>query len=280
MSILDEPGSDPVEEQELETQMRAEPEETEPVESEAVVEEVEETEPEPVPTVPLQALNEARHQNRELKQKYSELESKVREMEALKAQVDEWRKAQQNQQAQQEFSTDPLGVIQKDIQGLKKQQDEVQQRATQREQEAQQRQALERAVTSQVKEFSERTPDYPDALNYMMENRARELQIMGASPDDIAAQLEIESTQIAQAALRSGMNPAEVVYNLAQTRGYAPKKPEKVQEKDKIVTLERGQKAAASLPRGSAEEMSFKDIERMSDEEFDKYWDKEVAGKK
>lgn len=288
MSILDEPGSDPQEEAKLEQEMRAVPEvvkEPPPdapvVEAKEVEEVQEEKEPEPVPTVPLQALNEARHQNRELRQKYSELELKVKQFEEMRQQVEEWRKAQQQAQQQQEFSKDPLGALQKDLQSLKQAQQETAQQQAERERAAAEASALERAVATRVQEFSKAQPDYPDALKFVLETRAKELAMFGVPQEEIENQLSLESLQLARSALTSGTNPAEVVYNLAKIRGYSVK-PAKTAP-DKVVALERGQKAAQSLSnaRGASEETSLlTKVEEMSDEEFDKFWDKEVAGKK
>lgn len=281
MSILEEPGHDPQEEAQIEQQMRAPEPVVEKVETpEPVVEKEVEKEPEPVPTVPLSALNEARHQNRELKQKYSDLERKVQQFEAMRQQVEEWRAAQQKLQQQSEFSKDPLGALQKDIQGIKQSQEEINRQAAERERAAAEAAALERAVAVRVQEFSKAQPDYQDALQFVLETRAKELQMFGVPQEEVDNQIAMESLQLARSALASGTNPAEVVYNLAKIRGYALKTAPKA---DKVVTLQQGQKASQSLStaRGASEETSLLGkIEEMSDDEFDKFWDKEISGKK
>lgn len=269
---LEEPG-DPVPDPTPEA-----PEATpEPVTAEAPPEPEVEEDPTPVPTVPLAALNEERHKNREFK---AQLAEERRQREELKAIVEDLRKQAQAQRQPQEdqFKNDPLGAIRQDIQGLRQVQEQAQTAAQLERQQADQRQALERTVVNQVQEFSKTTPDYPDALKYMLETRANELRLLGVPQEQIEVAIEQESIQLAHGSVQRGENTAETVYNLAKLRGYkAPKA-----QKSNIETIEKGQKAAQTLDgtRGRADEISWGAIEKMSDKDFDKYWDEEVAPKR
>ncbi len=195
------------------------PEATPEVEAAAPEPEVE-AEPAPVPTVPLAALNEERHKTRELKQKFSALEQEVQSLRGVREQMDEWRKSQQATQQKDQFQADPLGAIRQDLSELKKDQQQAREYSQQREQEQTSRANLERTVVAQVQEFSKATPDYQEALKYMLETRAKELQLLGAPQDQIEQLIEMESIQLAQGAVQRGENPAERVYNLAKLRAF------------------------------------------------------------
>src|SRR6185369_1767442 len=92
----------------------AEPVSPEPAAA-VVEEEVEEVKP--VPTVPLSALNEARHQTRELKQQLAAQQEQLKGLMSLKEQLEELRKS-----GEPSFKEDPLGALHRDITDLKKQQ--------------------------------------------------------------------------------------------------------------------------------------------------------------
>lgn len=234
------------------------------------VEEVEETEEEEkeVPTVPLSALNEARAQSRQLQSELQSLKQQVDQFQTLKQQMDEWRKTQQGQQQEQEFNTDPLGALRKQNEALQQQIEELVASQTKGREEAQTTQQLQQQVSAYVQSFREQQPLYDDALQYVMQGRAKELEAWGMPAHEAQAALEQEANALAQQALQSGQNPAELVWRIAQARGFQAKpKPPKVE------SIQRGQKASQSLPSGSAEEVSLTDISKMSDEEFDKFWD-------
>lgn len=288
MSILEEPGMDPAEEQALEQQLRSEApvKEPEPVKAEVKEEPVvaeKEEEPQPVPTVPLQALNEARHANRQLKSELAQVKEQLQSLSQLREELEQFRNRTKSQVDQDTFTKDPLGTLRQDIQSLKQTQEEAVRKQSLEAEERQRMQVLEQTVASRVQEFSKTTPDYTEALQHLLQSRAQELQMLGVPQEQIDVAISTESTQLAMNALNSGMNPAEVVYQLAKMRGYTPKQAQAMKkEAEKIVSIEKGQKAASTLATapGGTDEVSLGDIEKMSDEEFDKYWDEKVAGKR
>ncbi len=224
-------------------------------------------------TVPLSALNESRAQLRQTQAQLAEVQQRMAEMENLRKEIEEFRSRQKQAQEQQEFNSDPLGVIQKQINELKSTVTTQSQTEQQRSQQAQTEQQMFATIASQVNEFKKSTPDYDDALAHVLEARKQELIAMGAPEYEAQNRVAMEAQEIAVNSLRSGQNPAQVVYQLAKLRGYSAK-----QVSQKLATIEQGQKAASSLANvagvGEGPGVSLAEIDSMSEEEFDKFWSK------
>lgn len=175
---------------------------------------------------------------------------------------------------------DPLGA-------LKATADEVKEFRRFREQQAQAQTVREKVqnVISQAANletaFASTTPDYNDASNFLKQSRAGELKELGMNDMQIQAHIYNESLQLADAAMRQGKNPAEVVYSLARSRGYAKAAPKTaadaktVTDAEKISMIKQGQEANISLSNASGSSASSnpltaKQLASMSDKEFSK----------
>lgn len=66
-------------------------------------------------------------------------------------------------------------------------------------------------------------PDYRDAAGHYVTQRTAELQVLGVSEGDAKAAIYNELLRLTDVAVQAGRSPAEVLYNLAKTRGYAPR---------------------------------------------------------
>lgn len=155
-------------------------------------------------------------------------------------------------------------------------------------------QELGRLAQQSEGEFIKTTPDYPDAFQYITKQRDQELQDMGyTDPGQRQQIMQTDALQIAAQALSGKKSPAEVVYKIAQARGYkikeAPLVPVKVSETadgKKIATIAKGQSANTSLGQiggTSIPEFSAENIAKMSDSEFEKWatddnWRKMMGG--
>lgn len=109
--------------------------------------------------------------------------------------------------------------------------------------------ALISTYTRDAAAFEAKTPDYRAAYNHLLNSRAQELIALGY--DDAAAleqALQNEEIQIAQIAFARKKSPAEIIYGLAQQRGYVKADPNKKNvAADKLDTIERGQNANKTL---------------------------------
>lgn len=222
-----------------------------------------------VPQVPIHALHEARAE-------ISQLKAQNQKFEGLYEDVQEWRQSQKVGQENEAFNADPLGTMYKnlsaDIASLKKDQDDRNTVTDQREQSQAEMAQLRTAVEFQVNEFVGKNPDYEKAREYVMENRAAELALLGTPPHMIAESLDKEAVNLAAGAVNRGENPAEVLYNYAKLRGYVPGKAPKADVGEQIAALAKGQDNSQQLPAGAEDKVGLLEVSNMTDPEFEELW--------
>lgn len=135
-----------------------------------------------------------------------------------------------------DFETDPAGWIAHTMQTQGKSLEAVQtELATLKQEKAKaaetsKQQAAVKEIfdyaVEQEKTFKASNPDYDDASKFILESRQTELAFMGYTPQQIAEMINVERLTIAHQAKQQGKNPAEIVYNIAKSRGYAKKAPD------------------------------------------------------
>lgn len=232
--------------------------------------------------VPLAALNESRAQLRQTQSELLQIKQSLAQFEQLKAELEQSRQTAKKQQEEQQFNQDPLGMIQRQIQELsqelKESQTKREETVTNRQQQEAQEHQLFNSIASQVQEFKKTAPDYDDALQHVLEARRQELMTMGATEFDAQNRVAAEAQEIAISALRAGQNPGQIVYQLAKLRGYDAKR-----NSEKLATIQKGQEASKSLAGASGSpsqaDISLTEIDNMSDEEFDRFWEKNMKAK-
>ncbi len=238
------------------------------------VQETAEPAPEPEPigkdeTIPLSAFNDTRAQLRRSQDEVNNLKTQVSQLMYLREELERQRTSQVEEQ---EFNSDPLGSIQKQVKSLQEQITTTHQSEQQAAQQQQQEQQFFQAIAAQVNEFRQTTPDYDDALNFVLNSRRDELLAMGVNENDANMRIGHEAQEISMNAFQSGQNPAKVVYQMAKLRGFNPPKATK-----NLENIKKGQQASSSLSgaSGSADDsdISLAGMDQWSDEEFDKFWD-------
>lgn len=164
-------------------------------------------------------------------------------------------------------------------------QQERQQEQARQQQAAQQNQQISR-LTSAYREdaarFSQETPDFKDAYQFMLNSRGAELKAAGYDDATIQQTLRNDELAIANFAFQNQRSPAETVYQMAQARGYrqgtAPAAGAQPRNNGnganaQLQQLQRAQAASVSLGRagGSAGGMklSLEAIDRMPQSEFE-----------
>ena len=91
-----------------------------------------------------------------------------------------------------------------------------------------------------VKEFSDSTPDYHDALQYLLAQSGRRLERAGLTHTEINQHLAEGADKLFAVARQTGVNPAKLIYESAIDQGYTS---------------------------------GTQWIDRMTDEQFDKHWE-------
>lgn len=157
--------------------------------------------------VPLAALHEARQRSAQA-QRQAQLA-----MTRLNAILSQQQQQNPNQVQMPDITQDPAGFLLA-----------LDQRLTQFEQQRQQ-ESQYREVDSGLEQdellFSQQVPDYDQASDYYVNSRAREL-LQFHTPEQAQQILTQEARAIAQQSWQRGQSAAQVVYGLAQARGYQP----------------------------------------------------------
>ncbi len=225
-------------------------------------------------TVPLAALHEERARRKEERERAEKMEQRFQQLlEKLGPQAEQ-PKIPDFEAAPADHLKAGLDATQKELAEFKKWRDEQSQQSWQ----AQQHHQFVQTYASAAQEFAAKQTDFPLAYKHLMADRDAELQELGFV--DAANRhriLQAEEQGIVAQALQNGKNPAEVLYAVAKRRGFKGGAGTAEDAETKIETLRKG--ANASNPTagggGNAEPpMSLEALARMSDEDFDKNWDK------
>lgn len=220
------------------------------------------------------ALSEERARAREEKAQREQLASQLANMQELMK-----RMTPAQQQAQEERH--PLEPLVEYVKGLG---DKVQtfERETQAQRE--ERELMTFAMQGE-QQFRQQAPDYEAAINHLGASRMAELEVLlpdTPAVEDMArsrgfnsvaelrnSMMIQERQQLAQQAKQMGRNPAELLYTIAQRRGYAKAAPAPAAPvANPIESVRKGQEAAASLSGGgrggdAGDVMSINDLSEL-----------------
>ena len=232
--------------------------------------------------VPLQALQEERAEKKQLREELRQ----YREWQAQLAQrLQQLPAARPAESPVPDPQTRPLDYINHVLGNMQASTTELQQWRQQQEQAAQQRATVQHYAdwaTAQEQEFSKQQPEYHEAYRYAADARDQELQALGYSDPAARANIvRMNTAEIVHNAMQQGRNPAELVWEYARSRGFAPKGRTTAEAQAKIAAgLQAG---GAKLNQGGATGeggLSAKDLAGISDpDEFEKAW-KKVFGKR
>lgn len=210
--------------------------------------------------VPHQAMHQERMMRQEAERKLAQFEAMIaqQQAEAQKAQEPQW--------------TDPLI----DPDGFKKYDDFRTQRlermVQQQQQAFQARQAQEARqadVTRAEMAFKQETPDYDDAVSHVAEARKAELRMYGLDEQQIARQIMQDANGIYDSAKRMNMNPAQLMYQIAQQRGYQARQVQ--DEQARVEALAEAQRQTQGLGSGGSRQagrLTMTQLSEMSEAEL------------
>ncbi len=85
----------------------------------------------------------------------------------------------------------------------------------------QQQSAIQSQVTNLEQQFAAQTDDYYDSVAHLQQTRVEHYKIMGADEAQALAAVNNELISVAKTAIQNGKNPAEVVYQLSKSTGFA-----------------------------------------------------------
>ena len=237
--------------------------------------------------VPIAALSEARKQAKEMKQRLEEAE---RNNAAAIAELNARLERLANPPAPEpSFDENPAENLRQRQERIEREQkawaDERAQHAKAQEAQMRQQQAISYVSTEMEKaetEFSTKTPDYMNAVDYLRQVSEKNLKAQGVTDPVRIKQITYEqSFNMAMNAIQQGLNPAEVAYQFAKNYGYS----HKVDATKQVKAMAEAQGRTQNMGTGKPEtEFSIAALSQMDDTEFeeaianDKVWAKIVKG--
>lgn len=259
-----------------------------PPEPEAVAAEEPPETPETPPEAPeekhkpsvLDDLKEERARRKEAVARQEEMERRFQEFQARTM---EYMKAMQTAQQpgqppqpEVDFQEDPIEYLRRqqesvsqNLEALRSQQAEIEQRRQQQEQWS----AMTRGVQAAEQAFVEKTPDYYEAVNWARSQYKAQLAERGVPPSQIDQAVLQHTIALVQQAASVGMDPATWAYTFAKNMGYQPKPVAAVPPPG-----EAPRSLGSASGRQDTAELSLSDLSRMSNKDFEEFFQKKMAG--
>ena len=155
-------------------------------------------------------------------------------------------------------------------------------------QEERQTRAVISTYTRDRDVFVQKQPDFMDGYNFLLGTRKAQLELQGYSPEEVSRWLVKEEMDLVNRSLQNKVSPAQTIYGLAKSMGYAPKaavpavpaaaaKPAAPSVTDEIDRIKRGQAASMSLSNGNGsagEELSLEWLANLPMKEFEAFMSK------
>lgn len=237
------------------------------------------------------------HQERMLRK---EMEEKMRNMETAFNRFQEKLKTPDVEPPS--YDENPLEALkfqQQQIAERQKAHEDYLRQQAQAQEFEQRRNQFVNAYRQKASEFASEKQDWNDAYEYMKMSRYQDLVALGYNDDQeiLNRMLEDEASMVAKA-FQDGVNPAERLYKLAETRGYRANSKQTADSenaksledaKRKIETAQKGVQASRSLSDASARPgnegpMTLERLGQIAtdldDNEFGKLFDKMIATNK
>lgn len=231
----------------------------------------------PPKMVDKRALDEARIHNREMRAKYAQLEAAHKEAMGKLAEFQQRLDPGAQKPA---FEDNPAEHLRVEVTETKKQLEDFKAKQDTEAKLAQ----FNQWYHGQAQSFASQQKDFFDA--YATYNRARVEQLVnqGLTDDQATARLRYEEMQLASTAAQLGQNPAQLIYQLAQSRGYKPaelpsaQNPSTVSAPNKIEQIKKGMEASKPLSSigggGQVDNLTWEYVASAPDDEFPALWDK------
>ena len=143
-----------------------------------------------------------------------------------------------------------------------------------RSQVNQQTEAVQRLITAYQADaaaFEAKTPDFKAAYEHLMTTRRNQLLAAGYDAStEVPVIMFREERDIVERAMRAGVSPAERLYTLAKHSNYQPK----AASKPDLSAQNNAQRSLGAIAGSETGELTLEKLAVMSDDDFDKNWDK------
>ena len=229
--------------------------------------------------VPLAELLEERGRRKEAQARIDEMERRFAEFQARAQAALQQQQAAPQQPPPVSYEEDPIeylrqqqAAVSQNLQALAQQQ-----AMTVQQQQAERHWAAMRdAVNKAEQAFVQSKPDYYDAVNHLKESRRAQLLQQGVPPSHVDQAIAQDAIAVATEAGRLGLSPAEYAYRIAIGSGYTPKQAKAAAAAAAAQEAPRSLGGAAG--RTEAQQPTLRDVSKMSDKEFDAFFNKMMVG--
>ena len=229
--------------------------------------------------MPLEALHQARNENKGLRDENAQLRSRMDQF------FDELRDMRADNRtppadappvdAPPEYIEDPEGYV-KDAEGrVTKEFEKRDAEQTQRDQE-QQTQRLVQHLGNLERDYQVEHTDYPEARTFIREQNAQDLLVLypNLEPAQVQAAIYQGEQQIARQMLSTGKNPVAELHQMAIRRGFkagetpAAEDPPAIAQGD-VDKVNKGEKGRQSMPGAGGAGGTVTDLLEASDDDFE-----------
>lgn len=233
--------------------------------------------------VPLAALHEERSLR---KQAQDRAESVQQTFERVMAKLQP-QEQQQQQKAPEpvvipEFVDDPQGHINARFEELNRNIQAFNQFAqgvtTQQQQQMAHQQIMQHGMAAEA-EYTKTVPDYPKAVDHLIERKKAEYTAFGLSPQQVTDALTRDFAGIVQIGQQTNRNPAEIIYGISKAMGYTPgaAPPPAQQHKQPNTSLSN---IGGGRDHDESTKLTLDSLAAMDDAEFDKMFEQMGKGSK
>lgn len=218
------------------------------------------------------ALREERGRRKELTEKTKRMEDAYeRIMARISAQQEPEKKAPDPE-------SDPVGFIVHSQDDLRRRLEGAERQAQIAEQERRHGENIGRLMDdyrAHAAEFMKQEPGFGAAYNALVRARVDEYMEAGYNATEAAQAAQNEELTIAARAIRSGDNPARIMFNLAKKRGLVAKpQPGQSSAETILDAAGRASPIAGARSDGPAGKMTLEQLANLEGEDFDKAWAK------
>ena len=242
--------------------------------------------------VPLATFLEEKKARKELAGKLTEYEKQIAEFKGKFAIIDRLKLPGEQQPEQPKGPPNPeediFGAVKhvgETVAQMQKRLDDQAKAAADAEKQASEQKVFVDKYRADADAFEATNPDFKAAYNFLLNSRAAELKAIGYdTPQALHQALIADEMAIAQMAFERGKSPAEMLYNLANQRGYkkdAAADPGQGKAAEKLENIERGQQANKSLSNAAGSsgdpEMTAEALIAMPADEFEAWCNRNPA---
>jgi len=243
--------------------------------------------------VPVEAVAEARRENRELKKELETLRSQVADGNTKLQRFMEGVQKRVEDETKPKFEDNPALALKAENDALKKDLEVIKDRLAKQDAAAQQGAGLNQfaaLVQRREAEFAKTEPSYFKAAEYVAAMWGDELREAGYPEEQIPQIVFQRSLAVTQQAVRSEKNPAEAIWKIAQRNGFKADPPKdeakaaaKPKAETKLETIAKGQDAAKTNGGGAGpDDVTLASLAQMDDADIDRivadpdWWNKNI----